>query len=193
MNLAAVECPRCRTSLDWTTFNRSGFIPCARCDTPIEVEVFPALFRPPAPVQDAQVVLDGESTCFYHSDTKAELPCEACGRFLCALCDCELKAQHFCPRCLETGKEKGKIRNLNNTRTKYDSIALSLAIVPIFFLYPTLITAPLSLFVTYRHWNSPLGIARRTKVRFIIAVFFALLQIAGWALLFLVLIQYLYG
>jgi len=187
----AVECPRCRTPLNWTTFNQPGFTPCAGCNLPIEVEVFPALLRPPAPVQEAQALLvEGESTCFYHSERKAVLPCQSCGRFVCALCDCELRGEHFCPVCLETGKKKGKIRNLNTTRMKYDSIALTLALVPIIFLYPTLVTAPLTLFVAFRHWNSPLSIAHQTKFRFGLAIAFAALQIVGWALLIFYLAQY---
>lgn len=194
MDLAAVQCPRCGTFLSWTTFNQFDFTPCSGCSSPVEVEVFPALFRREAPIEDAPVALiEGESTCFYHSDRKALLPCQACGRFICALCDCELKGDHYCPTCLETGKKKGKIRNLNNSRTKYDSIALSLALLPVIFVYTTLITAPLTLYVAIRYWNSPLSVAHQTRIRFILAVVFAIVQIALWFLLIVVVVGYLYG
>jgi hypothetical protein len=110
-------------------------------------------------------------------------PCQSCGRFLCALCDCEFKGQHFCPACLEAGRSKGKIRNLQNQRTLYDSIALALVIVPIVTflgLIVTPITAPIAIFLVLRHWNAPLGIRRRTKTRYVIALVLAVLEIIGW-------------
>jgi hypothetical protein len=160
----------------------------------VEVEIFPALFRPPTPVADAQVsLIEGESACFYHSDKKALLPCEGCGRFLCALCDCELKGEHFCPVCLEAGKKKGKIRNLNNSRMKYDSIALSLAILPVLFFYITIVTAPATLFIIFKHWKSPLSIVHRTRFRFVLAGGIALLQICGWVLAIFFITQLING
>ena len=112
-------------------------------------------------------------------------PCEGCGRFVCALCDCELHGQHFCPLCIETGKTKGKIKSLDSQRTLYDSIALALTVVPMVFfilIYFTIITAPVALFVAIRYWKAPQSILRRTKFRFILAIVLALLQIVGWIL-----------
>jgi hypothetical protein len=194
MPVVAVECPRCRTPLDWASVNQPGFASCTACSSRVQAEVFPAFFRELAPVRDAESILvEGESTCFYHTDRKALLPCQSCGRFICALCDCELRGEHFCAACLEAGKKKGKIRNLNNVRTKYDSMALSLAILPMLFFYATLITAPLTLIVSYRHWNSPLGIGHKTRTRFVIAMIVAFLQICGWVVLFIFLAQLFYG
>jgi hypothetical protein len=129
-------------------------------------------------------MVEGESSCFYHPQKKAVLPCDGCGRFLCALCDCQLNGQHFCPACLEAGKSKGKIKSLDSQRTLYDSIALSLAIYPLLIFYFTLITAPMVLFVAIRYWKSPASLVHRSKIRFVVAIIFALLQIAGWGILF---------
>lgn len=132
-------------------------------------------------------MVEGESSCFYHPQKKAVLPCDGCGRFVCALCDCQLNGQHFCPVCLETGKTKGKIKSLDNQRTLYDRIALSLAIYPLLIFYFTLITAPMALFVAIRYWKSPPSLVRRGKIRFVVAIIFALLQIAGWGIFFVYL------
>ncbi|HEX5398354.1 MAG TPA: hypothetical protein VFY06_04825, partial [Verrucomicrobiae bacterium] len=118
---------------------------------------------------------------------KAVRPCDGCGRFLCALCDCELDDAHFCPTCLEAGKTRGKIKSLDNQRTLYDSIALSLAILPMLILYFTIITAPMALFVAIRYWKAPRSILRRTRIRAIAAIGIALLQIAGWAALIILM------
>ena len=70
------------------------------------------------------MLVDGEASCFYHPAKKAVLPCESCGRFLCAVCDVEMNGQHLCPACLASGKKKGRLKQLENRRTLYDSLAL---------------------------------------------------------------------
>src|SRR5215469_6856284 len=151
MTSPLIQCPACRAWLMEGVFNQPDFAPCPACGVPLLTEVFPALFRKTAAVQTGEaVMIEGESSCFYHPEKKAVLPCDGCGRFLCALCDCLLHGRHYCPTCLEAGKTKGKIKSLENQRTQYDNVALSLAILPlvlIFTVYFTFITAPMALFV----------------------------------------------
>jgi hypothetical protein len=176
-------CPRCKAPLTENVFNRVELTPCPGCAAPLQVEIFPALFRRAALGRDGEALMvDGESSCFYHPQKKAVLPCQGCGRFLCALCDCELQGQHFCPACLEVGRKKGKIKSLENERTLYDSIALSLSILPLLIFYFTVITAPMALYVAIRYWNAPRSIVHRTKIRYVLAIFFAAFQILGWGL-----------
>jgi hypothetical protein len=194
MAAVAFFCPRCLNPIDNIALTQGALTRCPDCTSAFETEIFPALFRPPAQISEAErVLIEGESTCFHHSDKKALLPCNACGRFLCALCDCELRGEHFCPSCLESGVTKGKIKSLENRRTRQDSIALTLAIAPMLFFYITLVTAPATLYIVVRHWNDPLSIVRRTKVRFVIAAVVALLQIVGWILIILFLISVFSG
>ena len=188
MNSALIQCPQCHAWLMEGVFNQPDFAPCPACGVPLQVEIFPALFRSIAVGQRGEaIMIEGESSCFYHPQKKAAVPCDGCGRFLCALCDCAVDGRHFCPTCLETGKTKGKIKSLENQRTLYDSIALSLALFPLLIYYFTLVTAPMALFVAIRYWNTPRSIVRRTRIRFVAAIVLALLQIAGWAFLFFAL------
>ena len=184
MNSPLVQCPKCSATVLEGIFNQPDLAPCPACGAPLQIEAFPALFRPRATGRDGELVMtEGESTCFYHPGKKAVLPCQACGRFLCALCDCELHGEHFCPSCLEVGKTKGKIKNLENRRTLYDSIALSLAILPVvvlFGIYFTCVTAPMALYVAIRYWNAPRSIVHRTRIRYVFAIIFASLEIVGW-------------
>jgi hypothetical protein len=183
-----VQCPKCHAWLLEGIFNRPELTPCPACGVPLQVDVFPALFRKTGPGRGGDAVMvEGESSCFYHPKKKAVLPCDACGRFLCALCDCHLNGQHFCPACLETGKTRGKIKGLDNQRTLYDSIALALTIYPLLIFYFTLFTAPMALFVAIRYWKSPPSLVHRSKVRFVAAIILALLQIGGWGILFVTL------
>ena len=66
------------------------------------------------------------------------------------------------------------------TKMRFDSLALILVTVPAIFFYPTLLTAPVSLFLAIRHWNDDPGFLPRTKFRKYVAVFFAVTQIVCW-------------
>ena len=169
-------------------YNSSTPMRCPGCGESLQIEVYPAFFRrTAASTEEAGTLDEGDSTCFYHPSKKAVLPCEACGRFLCALCDCELNGQHLCPRCLEAGQAKGKIKNLDAGRRQWDSIALGLSVIPvatlIFWVF-TIVTAPMALFIAIRYWNAPRSIFHRTKIRLVVAIVISTLEIIGWIALF---------
>jgi hypothetical protein len=184
MTTPLVQCAKCRFPVPLDTFARESFAPCPNCGTAVRVELFPAFQRPLlSGVEGEALLTDEEAGCFYHAGKKAVVPCAECGRFLCALCDCEIKGRHLCPACLDTGRKKGKLKELENQRTLYDNIALSLAVYPLLVFYLTLFTAPMVLFLSIRHWNSPTSILPRSKLRFLSAMLMASLQIVGWTLL----------
>jgi hypothetical protein len=126
------------------------------------------------------LVNGSEAACYYHSGKKAATVCDSCGRFLCQLCDVAFNRRHLCPICLETGKKKGRLKNLENHRTLYDSMALYLAVAPILLVWVTIITAPAAIFVAIRYWRAPGSIIPRTKVRRILALLIAGMQIGTW-------------
>lgn len=178
-------CTKCNYALSENFFNTLTMKECPSCGVPLRVDVFPSLFKPlPAGRPGDTLVIDNESSCFYHPQKKAVIPCDNCGRFLCALCDIELNGQHLCPTCLEAGKKKGALKSLENHRVLYDSSALRLALYPILIWWLTLITAPVALFLAIRYWKAPSSIMPRTKIRFILAIVFASVQIVGWGTLF---------
>jgi hypothetical protein len=183
MSLSLLLCPKCNGPLIESVFNQPELTPCPNCAIPLQVEIFPALFRSAPTGRDGETALvETESTCFYHPQKKALLPCEECGRFLCALCDCELHGKHYCPACLEVGRTKRKIKSLETERTLYDSLALSLAIIPLLIFYLTFVTAPAALYIAVRYWNAPRSIVHRSKIRLVIAILLASLQIIGWGI-----------
>ena len=185
MSPGEITCTKCAAPLPVEQLNSPDFVSCPVCNRLLQVEVFPALLRGPVLGQAGERLgAENESACFYHSHKRAVIPCEACGRFLCALCDCELNGQHLCPVCLESGKKKGRLKSLQNHRTLYDNLALALAIFPLLIFYFTLITAPMALFLSIWHWKTPSSIIPRTKVRFVIAIILASLQIVGWIVAF---------
>lgn len=183
-----VSCTKCRALLGAELFNLPDMTPCPSCAVPLQAAVFPALFREETVVPAEPVAAEGEAGCFYHAEKKATVVCGACGRFLCALCDVDFNGQHLCPACLETGRHKGKIKNLQNSRLRHDKIALALAVFPVLIFYFTVFTAPVALAYAIRHWNSPSGLTpHRPKLNLSIAMTLASLQIIGWAFLFVFL------
>jgi hypothetical protein len=145
------------------------------------VELFPALLNPPAPGKSAEaLVSDAESSCFYHPAKRAIAACESCGRFVCALCDVDLNGQHICPACLQTGKRKGKLKELENRQTRYDILALTLALAPLLVFYFTIGTAPAVIYIVIRYWNARTSVVSHSRWRMVLAFIIALIQIGGW-------------
>ena len=180
-----VSCSKCHSPINKQLINSGTLAACSSCKALLRVDVYPALYRSLPEGQSGEALyMDKEASCFYHPRKKAVIPCSACGRFLCALCDVAFNGDHLCPVCLEKGKTKRKIRNLENHRTCYDSIALLVATVPMLIYWFTIITAPLTIFLTVRHWKAPSSVIPRTKVRFVLAAVIAGLQITGWILIF---------
>jgi len=180
-----LNCTNCKTPLNNAAANTRSLVACAACSSLLRVDVFPAINRSlPVGRTGAALEVDKEAGCFYHPRKKATVPCAACGRFLCALCDVSLNGQHMCPACFEKGKTHHKIKNLENHRTCYDSVALMVTTVSILIYWFTIFTAPIVIYLTVRHWNTPSSIIPRTKIRFIIAFVIAGAQITGWILFF---------
>jgi len=184
MSSTLIRCSNCNATLPANSLNRPDFRNCPACGQPVRAVVYPSLFKQPDAISSGEMLLiDTETSCFFHPKKKAVVPCGLCGRFLCSLCDIEFNDQHICSSCIEAGKKKRKIRNLENNRVLHDSIALYLAVFPMIFIWPTILTAPASIFYSVRHWKSPSGIIPRSKFRFMLALLVAGGQVGGWLLL----------
>ena len=156
---------------------------CPRCQAWLRVYLFAAFAAEPSVATAEPVLVEGESSCFYHPHKKAALACEHCGRFLCALCDIEIGGVHRCPRCLEAGKRKHEVENLEMQFTRYDRIALALTIVPLLLWPFTLLTAPAALFLVIRFWKRRSKILPGSRSIFIVAGLLAIAEICGWGFL----------
>ncbi|HEV8038311.1 MAG TPA: hypothetical protein VGP62_05560 [Bryobacteraceae bacterium] len=183
-----LACSRCHTPIPPADWNREHAF-CASCRAPLQALIFPAFFPKPAAASRGTPVLEaGESSCFYHPLKRAVVPCDRCGRFLCALCQVEFLGQNWCPRCIQASSEKGQLAQLDPSRKLYDNLALILATFPALIVWPTIITAPVTWYVVVRYWHAPSSILPRTKIRFYIAALLATLEIGAWIWLVLFLI-----
>lgn len=182
---ALLACPKCSTAWPVVPAELAALAACPHCQTRLSVTVFPALLRAAAPVAlPENLLVAGESSCFFHPGKRAVVPCSACGRFLCALCDVQLGERNLCPGCVETGRTRGKLTELEPGRTLWDTSALMLALLPmVLCFYATLITAPATLAVAFIGWKKPSSVVPRGKWRLWLAAILATLQIAGWIVL----------
>ena len=189
MEASSIYCSRCQEPLPPALYNGSGMVACAGCATPVRLIVFPAALKPVEEGKAGELILvEGEASCFYHPEKKAVLTCGYCGRFLCSLCDVDLNGEHLCPPCIESGKKKGKLKSLENHRVRYDDVALALAILPMLFSCVVVLTAPIAMYVAIHYWNAPGSILPRSKVRFVIAILIAAVQLGVCAVVFYFLV-----
>ncbi len=173
-----VPCARCQAPLPNYFLVTANWTPCPSCGAEIMVRAFPALLTGPRAETTSEASLAGEAGCFYHPEKRAIVTCHQCGRFLCALCRVEFKGQEWCPGCLEASSRKRKGVDFENHRVLYDSAALAFATFPfLLFLWPSVVGAPLALYVSIRYWKAPTIILPRTKVRFLLAIVLALGQL----------------
>ena len=178
---ASVSCSGCGMPLAGERFNSEEEFQCGNCGARVAVEVFPALFRAAGGVKSGEPLSTaGEASCFYHPQKAAATLCSACGRFLCTLCETELAGKCLCPSCIEKGRQSEEIEQLVTQRTLHDSLALSMAILPMLFFFVTIVTAPIAIYIALRHWKMPGSILPRSRVRFVLAIVIALAQIVGW-------------
>jgi hypothetical protein len=154
---------------------------CPGCGVPVRADVFNAFLRRDDLAPNAESILEqGQAECFYHPGKQAEVPCSACGRLLCAVCRVDMEGAPLCMRCLQSGRDKQKIPTLQNQRVLYDEIAFVLSFWPMFFIFPTLLTAPAAIYFAIRHWRMPAGVLPRKWVKNGIALLLAALQCVGW-------------
>ncbi|HTS76455.1 MAG TPA: hypothetical protein VMG40_09645 [Bryobacteraceae bacterium] len=181
--MTELRCGECSWPVPLEAWNRDGAVRCPVCGASILMAVFPAIGRKRAGAQPEAVIADSEASCFYHPASRAVVPCDECGRFLCSLCEIEIDSRRLCPKCFEAGVASNRLQAAETRRTMYDTIALSLATFPALLFWPAIVGAPAALYTIVRRWRTPLSIVPRTRVRYYLAALLALAEIAGAVLL----------
>ncbi len=117
----AVPCPSCAGDV---VPIETGWQTCPYCEKRLHIYVWPVVRQN----TEAATALSDQATCFFHPDRAFHACCQRCGRFVCALCDLQLGAEHVCPACFERGRaDSGAEAGQAEWRHRdvlYDSIAL---------------------------------------------------------------------
>ena len=185
----SVPCNRCGRPLPKWEIDRQDRAVCPECGAYSIVRVFPALFYLQTGPVTAETAAQGEAACFDHPAKRAVAACGHCGRFVCQLCAVEFKGGMWCPSCFSAGDfsaqlartaTTGAAPELENSRTLYDSIALTVAVAPLMLWPFTSLSAPIALFLAVRYWRRPLSLVRRWRWRSALAILIASSEITAW-------------
>jgi len=182
MKAGKLACPKCRRTVPEVYWQGVDVVRCPACEVEFEQLRFPALAAA-VRVDQAAGLNAGEANCYFHAENRAEVACDSCGRYICAVCRVPLAGQQLCPSCLEARAERRKLPE--NHRVIYDQIALLLGVFPLLLWPITLVTAPAVLGLCFYGWKKPSSLLpRRRKLRFVIAGIFAGIEICGWLVFF---------
>ncbi len=176
-----IPCAACGSLLDLARLRPGGRVSCGRCLNPIEIDFFPADSVPLMTGHGEALEEGTDSACFFHAGKKAAAACGACGRYLCGLCVIDFAGETRCASCLESGKKKGKLSELDDRRTLYDSMVLVIPLASIIMWPVMFFTAPLTLFLTVWYWKKPGSLFRANRWRFVLAAVIALVELLGIA------------
>jgi hypothetical protein len=188
-----LNCPRCSQRLPADRFVSGQPAPCPACHSQVEAYIFPAFDRDDFPRPEINLARESEAVCFFHSQYRAVAPCDNCGRFLCETCLIALGSRRLCAECLSHARKQKDESGLVNHAALFDNVALllvTLPIVTVFFTFLTVISAPVSLFLALTYWSRQWTLLPRSRLRFGIAIFLAIVLIAGWALLIYYLVTH---
>lgn len=151
IRLAPITCPHCSIDIP----SDSAWESCPYCQKWLQVRVWPIVQK----TTNAVPVLSDHATCFFHPDKPFQACCRRCGRFVCALCDLQLGADHVCPTCFERERaDSGLQANRTELRYRdvlYDSIAVTIGWAWILF-WPLFVAAvPAVIYLHAKYHNAP--------------------------------------
>ena len=193
MASAALRCPRCVQSLPTEAIPLAALTACPFCQCPLEITLFPSFGRGPVLGQAGESrTTDGDAACFFHPAKKAKIPCDQCGRFLCALCDLELESQHFCPTCLNSKKGELGPRSLEKERFRWDNLVWVLVLSPILTILCTgfaPITSAIAVGIGVWKFQAPPSRIARSRLRLGLGLLTASCIVIGTAVLVLLKIS----
>lgn len=180
-----INCPRCSSLLTTNIFTELSDSSCPHCGLEITGRLFPRFFNTfKGETTSVEISSDNESSCFFHPKKLAVSHCSECGRFLCSLCELNIEGRIFCPACIERLDQEKRLKTFTNQVTFWDSITLSMAILPMLLLPLTIITAPLTFIYIWRHFKDNKDyIIPRKRWRFYLAGLIAGIQMTTWSIL----------
>jgi hypothetical protein len=179
----ALTCPHCGAALPPHALAADKEELCPGCRIPLRGQVFRVWSTPrPEPPTTSDRALEGEAVCFFHPSNRAALPCDACGRFICTICDLQIGSRHLCPVCLGSGLGKQKLPEIISKRFLWSFVAFWLGLVPlvgVIFLWPVLIvTGPMAIILALVGWNRPGSLVRgRQRWAAVVGILFGLAQL----------------
>jgi len=133
----------------------TGWSKCPYCEQRLQVRMWPLVRES----SNAAVAISDQATCFFHPDKAFQACCHRCGRFLCALCDLQLGADHVCPPCFERGRGDSETAagsaEWRYRDVLYDSIAAVVGWAWILFWPSFVVALPAAIFLHVKYRKAP--------------------------------------
>lgn len=142
------------------------------------VYLFPAVVRSSNSANAETMMEGGQASCFFHKEAPATALCDVSGRMICDLCKTGWNGKTVSMAALQS-LVKGDSSSGNITsRINWDTIALTLVILPI-LVWPLLVlTPPIALGICLFKWRAGVtSIVRRSRWRYVVAAIIAILEI----------------
>jgi hypothetical protein len=149
-----VSCPDCSGDVARIETD-TGWQSCPFCQKRLQIR----FWRTVRQNTSAAAAMPDQATCFFHPDKAFQACCQRCGRFVCALCDLQLGAEHVCPTCFERGRADsglaGGKAEWRHRDVLYDSIAVALGWGWI-IVWPVIVAAlPITIFLHVKYRKAP--------------------------------------
>jgi hypothetical protein len=183
-------CPLCNRLLGPEFWNSGHFQVCPACSAQVMTTAFPAITIPSG-VSSIAPCAPGESSCFFHSNNRAETICDGCGRFLCSLCSVSFGKRKFCPDCIYRSRRQKSDVLVIDQAVLFDNIAiavLALSILTLSYLILGFFISLLTVCMAVVGWKSQRTLVRRSRLRFGLALILGLVGASVWILLLLLLL-----
>jgi hypothetical protein len=163
--LGSLTCPTCRIVLPTHALDAVTEAPCPGCRKPLRGRLFRAWsVAEPEMAVTPDRALEGEAVCFFHPSNRAARACDACGRFMCTICDLPVGSRHLCPSCLSSGLGKQKLPEIIPRRFLWSYAVFWLGLLPLVgfvFLWPFFfITGASTIILAIVGWNRPGSLVR---------------------------------
>lgn len=161
---------------------------CPVCKSEMTLYVFPRLFRSPAKSTSGQLSVDGDATCTFYPELKAEKVCDACGCFMSEKAAVRWNDGDYCLPCIHRLREEERSAAFLARTNRYDYRALALVLLLAPF---SLFTAPIAIYLLLRYRKANVTFVPGSKAVWWIAMILSILALAGWAILIVIWVSLL--
>lgn len=180
---ATVSCPRCRVVLSEDPRPGNEERTCHICGADLRFLVFPRLIRQPKKEAAAALSQQGDASCVFYPELKAQYVCEECGSFLSEKASVNWGGRQYCMPCLHHLREKKSDTDFQAKTVIHENRALALTL----FLLPlSLFTAPVAIFILLKHRKASASFIPRTRLRWWLALLVAAAITGLWVSIFIV-------
>lgn len=183
---AVLQCPACRSPLKVGRQVDRLEERCPVCRAEVHLTLYPRLFGDRPGIAEDAPAAEGEATCSFFPDRRAEKVCDECGCFLSHRAAVDWGGRDLCLPCVHRLRELDRSSDYLGRTKLNDRRALFLVTLLAPF---SLFTAPIALVLLFRHRGKPEGFLPRSSAVWWIALVLAIACLVGWIALLVVWIS----